>query len=115
LLRESTEGLEDAARESLLATIAWHEYGHALSLTCSTSEQRSSGVRLLGLLPEGMRASIDFPTGYRASQVFDEVIATVYAVMVDRAVRTCDYGPPEYLHPDVLKAFKEVIPWPPSR
>jgi hypothetical protein len=46
-----------------------------------------------------LRGSIDYPGGYRRSEVFDEVIATVYAVMVSRVV---------------FDAFKEVIPWPPN-
>lgn len=45
--------------------------------------------------------------------MFDEVIATVYAVLIGR-IRTDGHGLPEFLHPDVTDAFKEVIPWPPS-
>ena len=113
LFHEATVGLDDESREALVASVAWHEYGHALSLNRSTSHQRQGGERLLSLLPAGLRGSIDYPGGYRRSEVFDEVIATVYAVMVSR-VRTYGYGAPDYLHPDVFDAFKEVIPWPPN-
>lgn len=114
LLHETTRGLNDSAREEFVAYIAWHEYGHALSLTRSTREQREDGERLLALLPHGMRSSIDYPGGYKRMEVFDEVIATVYAVMISR-VRTDGYGVPRFLHQDILHAFKEVIPWPPTR
>lgn len=114
LMQAATAGLTDASRKQLVAYIAWHEYGHALSLTRSTHEQRKSGVRLLGLLSDGMRASIDYPGGYSRLQVFDEIIATVYALLISR-IRTDGYGVPEFLHPEIVQAFKEVIPWPPSQ
>jgi hypothetical protein len=113
LMREITSGLADEAREHIVAYVAWHEYGHALSLTRSTHAQRESGVRLLELLPDGIRGSIDYPGGYRRLEVFDEVIATVYALLISR-IRIDGYGVPAFLHPDVVHAFKEVIPWPPS-
>lgn len=78
LMQAATAVLTDASRKQLVAYIAWHEYGHALSLTRSTHEQRKSGVRLFGLLSDG-------------------------------------YGVPEFLHPEIVQAFKEVIPWPPSQ
>ncbi len=114
-LRTATRGLSPAARKELLAAIAWHEYGHALSFVRSTAEQRREGIRLLEMLPTQMRGSIDYPGSYRRSEVFDEVIATVYAVMVARYVRSDEYGRASYLPPEVFEAFKEVIPWPPSR
>jgi hypothetical protein len=113
LMHATTAGLTDAVRKQLVAYIAWHEYGHALSLTRSTYEQRKGGVWLLGLLTDGMRASIAYPGGYDRLQVFDEVIATVYTLLISR-IRTDGYGVPEFLHPEIAHAFKEVIPWPPS-
>ena len=117
-LEQATEGLTEDGRYLAVAALAWHEYGHALSLTRSTQEQRRRGPSLLELLPARMQESINYPDGYRSSQVFDEVIATVYAVMIPRVygnVRSGVYGCPAFLHADVFEAFKEVIPWPPSR
>jgi hypothetical protein len=113
LLTAATEGLDERSRDAIVARVAWHEYGHALSVMRAARDQRADGPRLLRLLPDGLRGSIDHPGGYRAVEVFDEVIANVYALMI---ARVCDgrYGDPEFLHPDVLDAFKEVIPWPPS-
>lgn len=114
LLQQATIGLSRQARAAAIAAVAWHEYGHALSITRSTREQRQDGVRLLNLLPPGMAQSIDYPGGYRRAAVFDEVIATVYVALID-SVRTAGYGCPDYLHEDVFRAFKEVVPWPPTQ
>ncbi|MBB4661303.1 hypothetical protein [Conexibacter arvalis] len=108
------EGLDDRAREQVVAHVAWHEYGHALSVTRSTWHQRREGPRLHALLPPDLRDAIDFPGLYRRDQLFDEVIATIYPVMVER-VRNGDYRAAEFLHPEVRRAFEEMIPWPPSR
>lgn len=51
---------------------------------------------------------------WRRTELFDEVVAAVYAMMVER-VRTHGYGVPEFLHRDVFEAFQDVIPWPPTR
>jgi hypothetical protein len=114
LVRRLTVGLDSRAYDEAVAAIAWHEYGHALSLTRSTDDQRRRGVHLLDLLPHGLRRAIDHPGAYRSGDVFDEVIASVYTVLVGR-VRTDGYGRPEYLPAEVYQAFTEVIPWPPSR
>lgn len=114
LLDRMTHGLGRETRQGVISAIAWHEYGHALSLSRSTWEQRRDGVRLLGLLPQGLAGSIDYPGGYRRAEVFDEVVATVYAALIDR-VRSDGYRCPDYLHEEVFEAFKEVIPWPLSQ
>lgn len=75
---------------------------------------KRSGVRLLELLPSGLRQAIDYPGGYRPRQVFDEVIANVYALMIGRVVQFNDYGTPKFLHPQVFEAFQSVVPWPPD-
>lgn len=106
--------LAPATRRTVLDHVAWHEYGHALSATLASSSMKRGGVRLLGLLPSGLRQAIDFPGGYRARQVFDEVIANVYALMIGRAVQLNDYGRPSFLDPQVFEAFQSVVPWPPD-
>ncbi len=106
--------LDESSRRTIVARIAWHEYGHALSLTRATREHRKRGPELLALLPEGLRETIDYPGRYRTSQVFDEIVATIYSVIVGR-VRTDGYFRPAYLHADVFAAYQEVIPWPQSQ
>lgn len=114
LLDQATAGLDEQHRRATIAAIAWHEYGHALSLTRATADQRKTGPRLFELLSQGLRDAIDYPGGYRQSELFDEIIAGVYTQLVHR-VRSHGYLPPESLHPEVFSAFKEVIPWPPSQ
>jgi hypothetical protein len=60
-----------------------------------------------------MREAIDYPGRYRASQVFDEIMATLYSMLIGR-VPTNGYIRPEFLHPDVFATFEEVFPWPPT-
>jgi hypothetical protein len=108
---EAVSGLDPSTRRILLRGIAWHEYGHALSFTRATREHRARGLELLALLPEGLRETIQYPGRYRTDQVFDEVIANVYALLVGR-IHDDGYSCPAYLHPAVFSAFKEVIPWP---
>lgn len=112
-LESATTGLSDEWRRTIIAGVAWHEYGHALSLVRATAEQRRSGPGLYELLPSGMREQIDYPHSYRAREVFDEVVAGVYAQMVGR-IRDHGYGFPDFLEPDITNAFQEVIPWPPT-
>jgi hypothetical protein len=109
----ATAGLSDEWRRTLVAGIVWHEYGHALSLVRSTADQRRDGPRLYELLPPGLKGQIDYPQSYRAREVFDEVVAGVYALMISR-IRTEGYGFPDFLHSDITNAFQDVIPWPPT-
>lgn len=88
---------------------------HALSAALASPEIRREGPRLVELLPRGLRAAIDYPEGYRRREVFDEVIANVYALMIRRTVQTTDYGVPDFLHADIYEAFTAVVPWPPKR
>jgi hypothetical protein len=67
---------------------------------------KSAGPRLVELLPAGLRRAIDYPGGYRRGQVFDEVIANVYALMISRAVHHNDYRVPEFIHPDIVEVSK---------
>jgi hypothetical protein len=113
LLLQAVGGLDDASRRTVISSIAWHEYGHALSVTRAGPERRDHGLHLLTLLPAGMREAIDYPGRYRASQVFDEIMATLYSMLIGR-VPANGYIRPEFLHPDVFATFEEVFPWPPT-
>jgi phage tail protein X len=112
-LRHAVHGLNEPTTRIVIANIAWHEYGHALSVVRAGAEQRERGLQLMDLLPQGLREAIDFPDRYRSSQVFDEVMATLYALMIGR-VPSSGYSPPDFLHPDLFAAFQEVFPWPPT-
>jgi hypothetical protein len=110
-LRDAVHGLTTASRRHIVSAVAWHEYGHALSVHRATDEHRRHGLELLALVPDAIREAIDYPNRYRASQVFDEIIAGLYALLVGD-VRSSGYVQPNYLHDDVYAAFQEVVPWP---
>lgn len=112
LLEATTAGLDPPSARAVIQYIAWHEYGHALSLTLATDELRADGPALLKLLPERFQEAVG-ADGYARSQIFDEIVATIYTVMINR-IRTDGYGAPEFIHPQVFAAFQEVIPWPPT-
>jgi hypothetical protein len=63
-LTETVRGLDPPTRRLLLHGIAWHEYGHALSVTRATREHRDRGPALLALLPEGLRETIGLRGGH---------------------------------------------------
>lgn len=107
--------LSRTTRQAILDNIAWHEYGHALSVTRASSEFKRQGPRLAELLPAGLRRVIEVPGSYGPREVFDEVIANVYALVIGRAVHENNYCLPTFLNPDVASAFTAVIPWPPGR
>ena len=111
-LRATTAGLDESSARYLIQSIAWHEYGHALSLTLATDELRASGPALLKLLTKPLQEAIGADS-YARSQIFDEIVATIYALMIDR-IRTDGYVAPNFIHPQVFAAFQEVIPWPPT-
>lgn len=111
-LAAAAAGLDPSSRYRMVAAIAWHEYGHALSLARASREHRALGPELVELLPGPLRKVVA-EDEYRRAQLFDEVVATIYALMVDR-IRDHGYRAPEFLHPRVFATFQEVIPWPPT-
>jgi hypothetical protein len=112
LLEAAVAGLNEPSARATIESVAWHEYGHALSLMLSTDDHRAAGPSLLRLLPDGLRRAVG-ADGYPRAEVFDEIVATLYPLLVGR-IRDHGYGPPDFLHPSLYAAFQEVIPWPPT-
>ena len=113
LLRAVVHGLNESSMRAMIHPLVWHEYGHALSLMRATADHRVSGPYLVGLLPDGLRPAV-IAGGYARLEIFDELVATLYALMIGR-IRDCGYGAPDFLHSSVFAAFQEVIPWPPTQ
>lgn len=102
LINESHQalaGLDTSSREAFLARIAWHEWGHALSVARCSPEDIADGARLLDLAPAGISASIR-TANYRRSQYTHELIAEIYALLMARRLRGV-YGQPTWLHSDL--------------
>lgn len=102
LINESHQALaclDIASREAFLARVAWHEWGHALSVARCSQRDIADGARLLELAPAGISASIR-TANYRRSQYTHELIAEIYALLMARRLRGV-YGLPSWLHSEL--------------
>ena len=70
---------DPATRERLLTWVAWHEWGHALSLASNDPHDPSEGARLLALAPPGIRERIR-RANYPRREYLHELIAETYAL-----------------------------------
>jgi hypothetical protein len=89
LINESHPKLADldaVTREEFIARIAWHEWGHALSITRCSASDVADGTRLLELAPEGIRVRVR-EAGYRPREYTHEVIAETYALLMLRRLK----------------------------
>lgn len=50
--------LDASAREQFIAHLAWHEWGHALSIERCSEEDVANGATLLRMAPAGVREVI---------------------------------------------------------
>jgi hypothetical protein len=64
-----------------VAHIAWHEWGHALSLARCSPDNVAAGGKLLTLAPEGLSDGIR-SAGYGAKSYTHAVIVETYALMM---------------------------------
>ncbi|HEV3035047.1 MAG TPA: hypothetical protein VGX72_09675 [Solirubrobacteraceae bacterium] len=102
-------GLDTQAYEAFVAHIAWHEWGHALSLARCSPEDVAAGDRLLALAPEGISEGIR-SAGYGAKNYTHEVVAETYALMMARRVRG-HRDKPTWLDDKIYNLLKRVTGW----
>ncbi len=102
-------GLDAPVREAFLAHVAWHEWGHALSVVRCSQEDVAAGVRLLALAPEGIRESVR-RAGYRHSEYTHELIAETYALLMERRRRNA-FGRPSWLNNEIYNLTRRVTGW----
>jgi hypothetical protein len=102
-------GLDAQAYEAFVAHIAWHEWGHALSLARCSPDDVAAGGRLLVLAPEGISEGIR-SAGYGAKSYTHEVIAETYALMMARHVRG-HRDKPTWLDDQIYNLLKRVTGW----
>jgi hypothetical protein len=98
---QALAGLNTSSREAFVARIAWHEWGHALSVARCSREDIADGMRLLDLAPAGISANIR-TANYRTSQYTHELIAEIYALLMARRLRGV-YGQPPWLHSELQR------------
>ena len=105
------EGLDPPTLERVIARLAWHEWGHALSLDRCSPEDVAAGRRLLELAPEGVRENIR-AARYRPKQYTHEVVAEIYAILIGRRRRNL-VGRPEWLNDELYTLVMRVTGWTP--
>jgi hypothetical protein len=102
-------GLSRTSREQVIARLAWHEWGHALSVERCSSDDIAAGSRLLALAPAGVREVIR-TAGYRAKDYTHEVIAETYALLMARRLREGSEQPP-WLDDEIYSMLTRVTEW----
>ena len=102
-------GLDTQAYEAFVAHIAWHEWGHALSLARCSPEDVAAGARLIELAPVGIREGIR-SAGYGARSYTHEVVAEAYALMMARRIRG-HRDKPIWLDDKIYNLLKRVTGW----
>ncbi|HEX5368993.1 MAG TPA: hypothetical protein VFY10_06210 [Dehalococcoidia bacterium] len=100
------DGLDGPTLTYDLSRVAWHEWGHALSLDRAGEEDIAAGELYVELLPEGL-AKLVRQVGYRRREYTHEVVAEIYAILMIRR-RQGKTGRPPWLHPEVYELVRRV-------
>lgn len=88
LINENHQALIDtdqSTREALLTWVAWHEWGHALSIEGQSAHDPAEGDRLLALAPDGIRERVR-RAHYPRREYIHELIAETYALLMREKV-----------------------------
>jgi hypothetical protein len=103
------DGLDDPTLTYDLSRVAWHEWGHALSIDRAGEEDIAAGERYLALLPDGLAKFIR-QAGYRRREYTHEIVAEIYAILMiwRRQGKT---GRPPWLHSEVYELVRRVAGW----
>lgn len=106
---EKHVGLDDATYEAVIARVAWHEWGHALSVVRATADDTSAGQRLLALAPTGV-ADLIRGAGYRHREYTHELAAEIYALLMARR-RRGEVGKPSWLDQELYDLVRRLTGW----
>ena len=109
-VHENHTALDEGSYAAALARVAWHEWGHALSIDRATDEDIAAGERLLSIAPPGI-ATIIRSGGYRSKEQTHELLAEIYALLVARR-RLGQTGRPKWLAEEIWNLTKRVTGWP---
>jgi hypothetical protein len=103
------DGLDAASLDYDLSRVAWHEWGHALSIDRAEEQDIAAGERYVDLLPEGL-ARLVRQAGYRRREYTHEVVAETYAILMIWR-RQGNAGRPPWLHQEVYELVRRVAGW----
>ncbi|MFY9488212.1 MAG: hypothetical protein WAP35_05895 [Solirubrobacterales bacterium] len=104
------DGLNDQSFAEMVADVAWHEWGHALSIDRSTKDDIRAWGKYLAMAPAGIAERIR-RAGYRRGEITHEIIASTYAALISRRVSGAE-GIPEWLDQETHELMKRVTEWP---
>ena|GEM_PF-220465 len=103
------DGLDESSLDYDLSRVAWHEWGHALSIDRTGEDDIAAGNRYVELLPDGLAMFVR-QAGYRRREYTHEVVAEIYAILMIRR-RQGTIGRPPWLHPEVYELVRRVAGW----
>jgi hypothetical protein len=106
---EALRDLDDSTYEAMMARIAWHEWGHALSLARTAKDDVAAGGHLLGLAPEGIREIVR-RSGYGRNEYTHELVAELYVLLMSRR-RRGQTGQPPWLADELYRLLRTVSGW----
>lgn len=102
----AVRGADQGTREGLLTWVAWHEWGHALSVASHTPHDPSEGPRLLDLAPPGVRERIR-RANYPRREYIHELIAETYALLMRARVEGRP-GRPTWLPNEIYQLIARI-------
>jgi hypothetical protein len=97
---------DSATREALLTWAAWHEWGHALSVTGTSPHDHGEDERLLSLAPDGIRERIR-RGGYSRREYLHELVAETYALLMRERVEGRP-GQPPWLPNEIYQLISRI-------
>jgi hypothetical protein len=103
------DGLDEPSLAYDLSRVAWHEWGHALSIDRTAEDDIAAGERYVELLPDGVAMFVR-KAGYRRREYTHEVVAEIYAILMIRR-RQGTTGRPPWLDPEVYELVRRVAGW----
>jgi hypothetical protein len=103
------DGLDEPSLKYDLSRVAWHEWGHALSIDRTGENDIADGGHYVELLPDGLAMFVR-QAGYRRREYTHEVVAEIYAILMIRR-RQGTTGRPPWLHPEVYELVRRVAGW----
>jgi hypothetical protein len=93
-------------REALLTWVAWHEWGHALSISGRAPHDPNEGAKLLAVAPDGIRERIR-QANYPRQEYIHELIAETYALLMRERIEGRP-GQPPWLPDEIYQLMTRI-------
>ncbi len=105
----SLVGLDRASLDLNVKCVAWHEWGHALSIDRAGDDDVARGPEYLALMPPELADAVR-KSGYRRREFTHEIVAEIYSILVLRR-RLGKAGRPEWLNAKIYELVRRVAGW----